>query len=238
LPHSVSGEENMLRGIKLAGILAIMLGLCVGCGQEKKAEPVQKKAEAKELADARAAAPKSPHGDMMMPSLDDIAGTEVDPSVLKAAGVQFQVPEGWNFQHPSGSMRAAQYELSGDAGPAEMAVFAFGPNQGGTAQANIDRWISQFENAAGPDGEGEPRIDTVEFEGLKVSKIQITGAFSPGASMGGSPKSPELGWAMYGIIVEGSPEGNLFIKTTGPEGTINAHKQELDAFAMSAKVAG
>ncbi len=63
-------------------------------------------------------------------------------------GVTLVAPQGWVSEQPSSSMRKSQYRLPGPdtGGDAEVAVFA---GIGGSAQANIDRWIGQF---SGPDG--------------------------------------------------------------------------------------
>jgi hypothetical protein len=43
------------------------------------------------------------------------------------------LPSGWTEEAPSSSMRRAQYRIPGPGGPAECAVFYFGPGQGGDA---------------------------------------------------------------------------------------------------------
>ena len=63
------------------------------------------------------------------------------------AGLSWTVPSNWK-NLGARTMRVATYEApaaAGDKDPAEIAVFYFGEGQGGGVQANIDRWISQFE---------------------------------------------------------------------------------------------
>ena len=65
-----------------------------------------------------------------------------------ASGVKWKAPAAWKNQGDR-PMRAATYTTGGDAEPGEVAVFYFGPGQGGGVQANIDRWIGQFPAKTG-----------------------------------------------------------------------------------------
>ena len=68
-----------------------------------------------------------------------------------AASLKFDVPAGWVSKTPSSSMRVAEFTLpkvASDAEDATVTVYYFG-GQGGSVQANIDRWIGQM---AQPDG--------------------------------------------------------------------------------------
>ncbi|MHC4609231.1 MAG: hypothetical protein ACYS7M_02655 [Planctomycetota bacterium] len=157
--------------------------------------------------------------------------TEADGE-LTVAGLRFDIPEGWESQKPRSSMRAAQYSLPGEAGPAELAVF---PGIGGTVQANIDRWIAQFKDPENPDGKVDSEVKTFEKGGLKLSIVRASGTHTP-ARMGPSapPTDSVSAYALFGVIVEGGPQGTLFIKTTGPLATINAHGDALTNIAQSA----
>src|ERR1044072_9534883 len=56
-----------------------------------------------------------------------------------------QAPDGWISEQPSSTMRVAQYRLPGDAGDANLAVYYFGPGQGGSGEGNPGRWVEQVE---------------------------------------------------------------------------------------------
>ena len=63
----------------------------------------------------------------------------------EAGGVQFDDPSGW-ISAPK-PMRTANYTIpaaAGDARDGEMAVYYFGPGQGGGCEANVRRWLGQF----------------------------------------------------------------------------------------------
>jgi len=151
---------------------------------------------------------------------------------LEVAGLSFEVPEGWLVQKPTSSMRAAQYGLPGDAGAAELAVFA---GIGGSAQLNIDRWISQFKNPTDPQAKPESEVQTFQKGGLKISIARATGTFGGTVMAPGAPAAaPKSSQSLFGLIVEGGPQGILFVKAVGPEATVKAQDEALTAFAQSA----
>ncbi len=80
-------------------------------------------------------------------------------------------------------MRAATYPVApvqGDHDPAECAVYFFGLGQGGSIQANIDRWDGQFKT---PGGKPAPaKVTKIMIHGLPVTTIDVSGEYS---GMGG-----------------------------------------------------
>src|SRR5437773_2653611 len=68
-----------------------------------------------------------------------------------AAGVRWTAPAGWTNEGAR-PMRAATYLIgpsSGDKAGAECAVYFFGAGQGGSVEANVDRWKGQFKGPGG-----------------------------------------------------------------------------------------
>src|SRR5262245_4855791 len=68
-----------------------------------------------------------------------------------AAGVRWTAPDGW-VNEGSRPMRAATYRIApapGDKTSAECGVYFFGAGQGGTVEANLERWKSQFKDPSG-----------------------------------------------------------------------------------------
>ena len=63
-------------------------------------------------------------------------------TVAAAGGISWESPPRWKLG-PRRAMRAATYKIPanpGDAEDAECAVFYFGPGQGGSIEANLQRW--------------------------------------------------------------------------------------------------
>jgi len=62
------------------------------------------------------------------------------------AGLKWTAPSGWKPETPR-PMRAATYTVPAtapDSASAECVVYFFGSGQGGSVQANLDRWKGQL----------------------------------------------------------------------------------------------
>ncbi len=115
-------------------------------------------------------------------------------------------------------MRQATYQAEGQGGPAEVAVFYFGPGQGGDNESNITRWVGQFEDVP---ADGVTRTEEV-VGGMKSTSVRVE-RVTFNASMPGSSTGPQKDWGMSAAIVE-SPAGPYFFKMTGPAATVASHK--------------
>lgn len=219
---------TLIEGMTVAGITLVVSGMLLSCDQQPAAPPAPEPAPPPVSIGTTG-------GDSPAPSLDVLAQTA---QALSAAGVTFDIPKDWVEEKPSNTMRLAQYSLPGEAGAAELTVFAFGPGQGGDTQANIDRWVGQFSP---PDTPGEsPKKEVASFEqnGLKISVVKTSGTYTP-TSMGPMVPAgpPQEKYALYGIIVEGGAQGSVFVKVTGPAATVSQHSEELDRFTRSVRKA-
>jgi hypothetical protein len=126
-------------------------------------------------------------------------------------------------------MRAATYIVpaaKGDSEGAECAVFV---NLGGGVQANITRWIGQFETT-----DGAPNQKSETINGLQVTTVDVSGTFKGGGPMMGQSSGPKAGYRLLGAIVEG-PEGDVFFKLTGPAKTVAAAHDDFKAMLKSLK---
>ena len=147
------------------------------------------------------------------------AHAEQPAATFKAGDFSFAVPAGWRSTEPSSPMRKAEIyvpgpEGTGTAGEAVVTVFHFGPGQGGTVQQNIDRWFGQFdgENDSKAAASAKETIGTVP-----VTFARARGTFQSGIP--GQPTTPLEGQALIGAILE-SPNGDVYIKMTGPAPTV------------------
>jgi hypothetical protein len=136
-------------------------------------------------------------------------------------GVTWQPPSSWAV-HPAGGMRAATYDISGTAGDAECVVFYFGPGQGGTVEANMERWIGEFKNPSSPDRSNET------VHGIAIHRVKVKGTYSAHAMGMGGESQEEKDAALIGAIAEG-PNGSLFFKLTGPQKTVEAAEKDFNA---------
>src|SRR3954453_22999350 len=160
------------------------------------------------------------------------AGAASLASAESAAGVQWTAPAGWKAEAAL-PMRAATYTIApaaGDHDPAECGIYFFGTGQGGSIEANLERWKTQFTD---PNGRTTPaKIDKGQLHGLRVTRIDTSGSYS---GMGGpmAAKAQSVpGYHLLGAIVE-APGGNVFVKFTGPMKTIAANQQKFEQLLAS-----
>lgn len=145
----------------------------------------------------------------------------------RAGGLKWSVPGAWSEQAGS-SMRVATYKVPGPRGAeaGEVAVFFFGPGQGGSVDANVERWSRQFE------GTPKPERSLQRVNGLAITIVRLAGTYlAPGGPlMQSQGKRP--GFRLLGVIVE-APEGLVFFKLTGPAATVGAAQADFDSLLGS-----
>lgn len=151
----------------------------------------------------------------------------VTPAVAPSAlplGITWVDPPGWPREAKQSVMRKATYRVpraASDAEDGELAVFYFGPGQGGSIDANVDRWVKQFSDRK-PE---EPRRADRTVNGLRQHTVEIEQGTFDGAAMamaaGAKRAEAKPGWGMLGAVVE-APSGSYFFKLTGPKATVQA----------------
>src|SRR5262249_52017838 len=148
------------------------------------------------------------------------------------AGLRWTAPAGWKNEGAR-PMRAATYMVppaAGDRTSAECVVYFFGEGQGGSVEANMERWKGQFHTANGSTAPAQ--IAKRVSHGLTITTIDSSGEYS---GMGGPTASehPSVsGYRLLGAIVEG-PHGNVFVKFTGPMKTIAENQKKFDQLVGS-----
>jgi len=148
---------------------------------------------------------------------------------IELAGLYAQAPITWSAQPPQTSMRLAQFKIQAATGDAEAVVFYFGPHQGGTTEANIRRWQSQFSTTQGD--VVTPQLARYNINGLQVTEVLFEGHYARGIGTGpvGAGKSDQ---ALLAAIIEG-PKGKLFVQLYGPSSTVKANRSEFESFIHS-----
>jgi len=145
---------------------------------------------------------------------------------VRVAGIVFTPPASWRREAPESSMRAAQFAIPGSSGEKDgtVAVYYFGSGQGGGIADNAKRWQDQFTDATpGP-------VTSLERNGLKVTVVTTEGTYASGMPMG--PSTPEAGFALWGAIIE-APQGNVFVKATGPKALIGRSRSDFESLLSS-----
>jgi hypothetical protein len=138
-----------------------------------------------------------------------------------AAGIHWTVPSAWQEQGQR-AMRVATYSIpaaGGQGDPGECAVFFFGRGEGGDVEANISRWVSQFEKP------GEAQRTSKTVDGMAVTMVRVGGTYlAPSGPMMQSSGKKE-GYKLLGAIIA-APEGSVFFKFTGPAKVVDGAEKE------------
>ena len=134
------------------------------------------------------------------------------PRTFQVSEFTFERPPAWAWIKTASAMRAAQLEVPQPGGgePAEVVFFYFGPSNGGGTQANVERWLGQFQE---PKAQLNAKVDELNVRGHKLTFVQAEGTYLSGTP--GGPKTPKPNFALLGAILE-SKQGNVFVKMTGP----------------------
>ena len=149
---------------------------------------------------------------------------------VEDAGLRYTIPDTWQRVPAASSMRAAQYRIEGPtpdaADDAQVVLFFFGEGQGGTTEANLDRWYAQFTQPDGKPSRDRAVVTTRTMNGLKVTSVDLSGTYS--AQMPpGTGGAPQAGMRMLAAVIEG-PGGPWFLRIVGPAATVNAVAPEFD----------
>ena len=160
-----------------------------------------------------------------------IAAPPASGSPTAAAGLAWMLPPGWTVEAPR-SMRVATYSIApvaGDKEGAECAVYYFGVGQGGGVDANLERWIGQFQPST------HSQRSSRKVGDIPVSLADVSGTYTAhGGGMGQAPQSNQPGWRLLGAIAE-SPQGAVFFKLAGPEKTVAAASKGFEGLIGSLK---
>ena len=151
------------------------------------------------------------------------------PKDFKVGEFTFATPSGWDWVANTSPMRKAVLRFpSGQTTQAEVIFFHFSPQNGGSVQANLDRWIGMFQE---PKDKLNATTEEKTVSGHKIHYVQAQGTFMSG--MPGQPKTPQPGTMLLGAIVE-SPEGAVFIRGTGPVEAVRAGEKAFRAMVEGA----
>lgn len=131
----------------------------------------------------------------------------------------FTLATPWKQAENTGMMTKAVLQFPIEGGTAlEAKFYDFGGPSGGI-EANVKRWITQFE------GTPDVKREDLEFSGTKVVLVTASGTYLDGGPM--SPvKTPKPDHTLLGAVLEGA-DSSCFIKLTGPKADVS---KALDAF--------
>jgi hypothetical protein len=166
----------------------------------------------------------SMNGGALPPNHPSIGGAvspqgSLAPAEGDSPAIVWRAPDAWQKAANPNAMRLATYRVPGGV---EVSV----SRAGGSTEANIQRWIAQFEDLA-----RDTRAEKI-VHGLQVVTVDIAGTYVGGGMTMGGPAEPKHDWAMMGAIVE-SGDPPYFFKMTGPAAAVLAAHPAFDRFVES-----
>lgn len=132
-------------------------------------------------------------------------------------------------------MRAANYVIpaaAGDSKDGELAVYYFGSGQGGGVEANIKRWIGQFQAPGGGPADALAKRSTKTVNGIEVTILDLSGTYMVKPFPMAPKATPTPGYRMLAAIAQGA-DAPVFFKLTAPEKTADSAEAEFHAIVES-----
>lgn len=152
-----------------------------------------------------------------------------------SAELHFKAHADWVTENPSSNMRLAQYKLpkaEGDTEDASLVLYFFGSNQGGSVQANLERWISQIEQPDGSSSKDKAKAEALTIHGLKVSTIDLAGTYVAETAPGSGVRHNNPGYRLRAAVIETS-KGAHYVKLVGPAKTIDRWDKAFNDYLQS-----
>lgn len=152
--------------------------------------------------------------------------------LAQSGSLTFTAPAEWTSRQPASSMRVAEFVVPrtpGDPEDGELIVYFFG-GTGGSVDANVQRWIGQFQQPPGAPADG--RRATLSVGDLKLTTVDVRGTYVAEVRPGSTARHRKPDFRMRAAVVE-TPRGPYFVKLTGPAKTVEAASAAFDGFIKS-----
>lgn len=141
----------------------------------------------------------------------------------RVSGFRFTLPPGWRQAELSPEQRGfvdARFEIADYDDDVRLTM----STTGGGIEANIQRWLGQFQQPPG----SAPRQETLEVNGRDVTWVDVSGDYQ---GMGGPVQSD---WRMLAAAFHGQPR-DFYVKLTGPATAIAELEAPFRALIESAR---
>ena len=141
-------------------------------------------------------------------------------------------PSTWQSRQPGSSMRLAEFTTPGQTESAgtEVVVYFFGAGQGGSVEANVERWTQQFTDDAG--NHPQATVTTETSGPFPATFVQLRGNYNRSIGMGETTTVARPDQILLAAVVE-TPRGNLHIQMHGPAASVTAEEPAFQGFVRS-----
>ena len=167
---------------------------------------------------------------------DDEAKTDIIK--LSKGKITLPAPGSWERRQPR--TRIVEHEFAakaveGDEKDGRITVMG----AGGGVEANIARWIGQFQQPDGGATRDKTKQEKSDVSGAVVHVVDITGTYldRPGGPFAGGRVVKQEKYRMLGAIIVTKSSGHYFIKLLGPAKTVAANEKPFREMLKGLKVA-
>ena len=130
--------------------------------------------------------------------------------------VMITKPEAWKTM-PQGPMVDNEFRFPADGENSARITIS---RASGGVEANITRWIGQFEGAT----KENSKVEKKDVDQTKVHMVEIEGTFMD--SRGGAALKKKENYKMLSAILELKDGSTIFVKSTGPKDVIAKMKDD------------
>lgn len=157
---------------------------------------------------------------------------------LNEGRIQLVAPQEWEPKKPQ--TRIVDFEFAvppaeGDELPGRVTIMG----AGGGVEANINRWIDQFEQPDGTSSKEKTKIEKSMLGGAEIYVVSITGTYkdrSGGGPFTRAPIIPRPNYRMLSAIIVTPNSGHYFIKLYGPEKTVSRQEKAFREMLTTLKI--
>jgi len=151
--------------------------------------------------------------------------------------ITLQADTEWRASTPGSNMRKAQFTLpraTGDPEDAELIIYYFGAGQGGSVEANLERWYTQFAQPDSSASADKAQVTRETVDGMELTTVDLSGTYIAPVMPGSAESYNKPNFRMLAAVLETS-EGPYFFKLVGPEQTLAQSAQSFSQFMKSAR---
>ncbi len=146
---------------------------------------------------------------------------------LSDGRIRLTAPSSWQARRPQ--TRIVEYEFHAPAaGENQPGARITIMGAGGGVEANIARWIDQFDQPDGSPTKEKTKVEKQQKNGAELFVVSISGTYKDrpaGGPFTNAPVVPRPRYRMLSAIVVTPNLGHYYIKMVGPENVVTAHEE-------------
>lgn len=177
----------------------------------------------------------TPFAALIGASLPLMAAAPTSAEEIAAAGgaLRITVPESFQTQPPRMGMIEHEFSVAAPAGTDAASARTTMMRAGGSTDANLARWIGQFQGTEGGADRSGSTIEKQMIDAMPVTTLDHAGVYLDRPRGPFGPVTPTPGYRMLAAIVETGGDGSFFIKLVGPAPTVDAVADDFAAMVDS-----